>query len=288
MNALFALHRPLSLTPSIPPPTSPETFAALLSPSTSSAKDPWHDGNSAERRPEDVIYTLHTAIESLDAKQHGVSNASGWMSDEEEGLRWEILNESDDGQPKHLDSTSTTPVRAKTLEELVATFKPFRPPPPPQAFHEAPKDTRKRIAIASPTLATENASSPKQESYETSIRVTVTTSSSGQKSYAATSSPIVRLPDLLSAASTSIAPPPSHQPIIRQPFAHRQRARMILYIDNMRRKLSERGMGERRAEKFVEMLLISVKRQRKLKMKKHKYKKLMKRTRNLRRRQDRT
>jgi len=31
------------------------------------------------------------------------------------------------------------------------------------------------------------------------------------------------------------------------------------------------------------MLLISVKRQRKLKMKKHKYKKLMKRTRNLRR-----
>jgi hypothetical protein len=40
------------------------------------------------------------------------------------------------------------------------------------------------------------------------------------------------------------------------------------------------------AQKY-KMLLISVKRQRKLKMKKHKYKKLMKRTRNLRRRQDR-
>ncbi|RYZ81296.1 MAG: AURKAIP1/COX24 domain-containing protein [Proteobacteria bacterium] len=35
------------------------------------------------------------------------------------------------------------------------------------------------------------------------------------------------------------------------------------------------------------MHAISVKRQRKLKMKKHKYKKLMKRTRNLRRRLDR-
>ena len=37
----------------------------------------------------------------------------------------------------------------------------------------------------------------------------------------------------------------------------------------------------------MKMFLISVKRQRKLKMKKHKYKKLMKRTRNLRRKLDR-
>jgi hypothetical protein len=44
----------------------------------------------------------------------------------------------------------------------------------------------------------------------------------------------------------------------------------------------------RRAGVRAGMLLISVKRQRKLKMKKHKYKKLMKRTRLLRRKLDRT
>jgi hypothetical protein len=40
------------------------------------------------------------------------------------------------------------------------------------------------------------------------------------------------------------------------------------------------------AEEANTMIALSVKRQRKLKMKKHKYKKLMKRTRNLRRRLD--
>lgn len=44
---------------------------------------------------------------------------------------------------------------------------------------------------------------------------------------------------------------------------------------------------ERRRSRFDQVYAISVKRQRRLKMKKHKYKKLMRKTRNLRRRQDR-
>ena len=48
-----------------------------------------------------------------------------------------------------------------------------------------------------------------------------------------------------------------------------------------------REPSEGRQERMRKMFLISVKRQRKLKMKKHKYKKLMKRTRNLRRKLDR-
>lgn len=50
------------------------------------------------------------------------------------------------------------------------------------------------------------------------------------------------------------------------------------YLERMQMRYRERG----------EMMAISVKRQRKLKMKKHKYKKLMKRTRVLRRKLDRT
>jgi hypothetical protein len=70
-------------------------------------------------------------------------------------------------------------------------------------------------------------------------------------------------------------PPPQEQPqggrnrirIWRSPLLQRMRV----------------GMGIRESRKY---LLISVRRQRKLKMKKHKYKKLMRKTRNLRRRQD--
>ncbi len=47
------------------------------------------------------------------------------------------------------------------------------------------------------------------------------------------------------------------------------------------------GYAERLGERVGGWMAISVKRQRKLKMKKHKYKKLMKRTKNLRRRLDR-
>lgn len=50
---------------------------------------------------------------------------------------------------------------------------------------------------------------------------------------------------------------------------------------DIRREMGELGVG------LEERLAISVKRQRKLKMKKHKYKKLMKKTRNLRRRIER-
>lgn len=50
------------------------------------------------------------------------------------------------------------------------------------------------------------------------------------------------------------------------------------YLERMQMRYRDRG----------EMMAISVKRQRKLKMKKHKYKKLMKRTRVLRRKLDRT
>ncbi|OBT56552.1 hypothetical protein VE04_04413 [Pseudogymnoascus sp. 24MN13] len=57
-----------------------------------------------------------------------------------------------------------------------------------------------------------------------------------------------------------------------RPSRDRMRERRLRYVE-------ERAGGE--------MFALSVKRQRKLKMKKHKYKKLMRRTRNLRRRLDR-
>ena len=174
------------------------------------------------------------------------------------------------------------------MEELVAQFTPFHEPPPPQPFPE-------QVKAAAPTERKRAAKQMKQKHYQTTIHVTETTTADGQRTYSAIPSPIVRIPDPeLSAQELSIKEPTSPKSRVQQPFLERMRRRQQLYLQAQHNKALER-MGEPRAmvrrrapgPKRVSMLLISVKRQRKLKMKKHKYKKLMKRTRNLRRRLDR-
>lgn len=225
-----------------------------------------------------MIYTLHNTIENL---QGSTNNA------QEDGVRWEVLQESPSNSEagvKHLDG----PPKMKSLDELVATFRPFREPPPPQPFSEERKATpaeRKRVTKQA-----------KQKHYETTIRVTETTTPDGQRTYSATPSPIKRIYDAEDQAGQqqSIREPLSEQQRVRQSFFERMRRRRQLYVQAQQSRTLE-CMGEPRAfirrapsQKRIQMILISVKRQRKLKMKKHKYKKLMKRTRNLRRRLDRT
>ena len=86
----------------------------------------------------------------------------------------------------------------------------------------------------------------------------------------------------------------SRQP--HQPFLARAWRKNQAYLQSQRKaihSITAAASGPLRRIRQVpgmrkpQMRLISVKRQRKLKMKKHKYKKLMKRTRNLRRRLDR-
>ena len=72
-----------------------------------------------------------------------------------------------------------------------------------------------------------------------------------------------------------------------QPFLSRMQARQLSYADRLEARFGRMRLQEGE-EEGGGMQAISVKRQRKLKMKKHKYKKLMKRTKNLRRRLDKT
>lgn len=82
-------------------------------------------------------------------------------------------------------------------------------------------------------------------------------------------------------------PPPP--PVAAEPFASQDKTQpateAALPVEPVQKAISFREHVHRRRRG---MLLISVKRQRKLKMKKHKYKKLMKRTRLERRKLDRT
>ncbi|KAI9648829.1 hypothetical protein NHQ30_003470 [Ciborinia camelliae] len=111
-----------------------------------------------------------------------------------------------------------------------------------------PMSTEESLAAGAEAAAEhEEAYLPQQRTYHTILTINESTDANGEITYTAESGPIV-----------SEDPPRS-------------------YLERTRIRRRERAT----------MWAISVKRQRKLKMKKHKYKKLMRRTRNLRRRLDR-
>ena len=221
---------------------------------------------------------------------------------ENEGVRWEVLNESPSnsaseggGGVKHLDGAP----RMKSLDELVANFRPFRAPPPPEPFDQKYMQGGTVQQQGKKKAGAVKARKPKQKVYVTEIRVTESTHSDGRKTYAASSTPIRRLQEEKDA-STVTTTGKSHASVpdlalpsaTRQTFLQRVRQRQERGIRAQMSAVSRpvwmqsvTGMGWRRKEEWV---LISVKRQRKLKMKKHKHKKHMKRTRNLRRRLGRT
>lgn len=199
----------------------------------------------------DNIQTLSSGIESLEAALR-VQEKQG---PEEMHAEAEV---------QHLDG----PPQA-SMDQLMSRFVPFRPPPAPVPFDQATESETTSPGLVEDTLMA--ATAGKQRAWSTAVVVTETTDASGKRTYSATTAPMVEI---------SVPPTENRQEVdeieIRQPFLERMRQRQNAHNrsrDNLRRP---------------DMLAISVKRQRKLKMKKHKYKKLMKRTRLLRRKLDRT
>ncbi|KAF2867690.1 hypothetical protein BDV95DRAFT_173043 [Massariosphaeria phaeospora] len=155
---------------------------------------------------------------------------------------------------------------ADSVDELVARLVPFTPPPAPVPFDQA---TEYNTVPTRETAITPLTATPvTQRSWSTMVVVTESTDAVGKRTYSATTAPMVEDPTLKGEASQEIDEYES-----RHPFLERMRQRRIT---NSRNRSQRPGM-----------LAISVKRQRKLKMKKHKYKKLMKRTRLERRKLDR-
>ncbi|KAF2669968.1 hypothetical protein BT63DRAFT_439120 [Microthyrium microscopicum] len=229
VSSFFSLHRPISVTSAIPTSATPASFASIFD-----------SPISVRHRPSDVMNTLGSAIDEFDApgSQEDVFS--------EEALRRELQQ---DGTPTRAGVPKDVPASAKFSE-----FRPFHPPPVPEAVTET----------ATPKRAGRPKSS-KPRSWTTTITVTEHTTPTGQKVYSAASTPLEQLrarnerrnrrPAIVIEEPEGIPPAP-----VQQPFLQRMRIRQVKWQ------------------------ALSVKRQRKLKMKKHKYKKLMKRTRNLRRR----
>jgi hypothetical protein len=144
-------------------------------------------------------------------------------------------------------------------DPMAQYYRTNRPPPPPRPMEdfEAEQVVSKRRGR-------------KGKSWQTTITVTEWMDGTGHRTFRADSSPIVRVPQ----GAQKVIEEPTRKVVIRQPFLERLRVRHVRWAE-VREPV--------RGGKKQKMLLISVKRQRKAKMKKHKLKKLRKRTRNLRR-----
>ncbi|KAF2643962.1 hypothetical protein P280DRAFT_477398 [Massarina eburnea CBS 473.64] len=163
----------------------------------------------------------------------------------------------------HLDGP---PLQA-SIDQVMSRLVPFRPPPAPVPFSHTVQSDLLAEGADDALVATLPA---KQRAWTTELVVTESTDASGKRTYSATTAPMVEI-----SAPTTEQRQKVEDIEIRQPFLERMKKRQdthTRYRDNLGRP---------------DMLAISVKRQRKLKMKKHKYKKLMKRTRLMRRKLDR-
>lgn len=262
MSSFFSIHRPISVTTPIPTESSNKAFSYIFNAKPS----PKH--NTTE-----VMYTLSSAVDALENASSGNrSQDAQRMTSEEIDLRQAVTqaSSSNGDQPTHLD------IPAKTLhinlQELAKNFRPFNPPPAPVPLGSGMEAALSASQNVQLSTEPEAHSAPIHKSYTTTLTIHESTYPNGQKTYKTHTTPIIEDPASSQAHDNSVRylPPAPHN----QPFLGRMRERQAQYFDRL---LEREGW-----------MAISVKRQRKLKMKKHKYKKLMKRTKNLRRKLDRT
>ena len=250
--SFFSVHRPISVTTSVPPASSESSFSSIFT-----ARD------RQRYLPADVIYTLSSAVDSM---EHNASQSSHQVkvgSDLHAAVTQASVSNSDSAMIRHLDGNQPHDIQIN-LQELAKTFRPFVPPPPPVPMDATQKATSKTQKVAAKRRRTT------QKSYSTTLTILESTHPNGRKTYKAQTTPICEDP-VKAFTTVTDQPPASRQPFLNHMW-ERQRQ-----LEKWRDNRPAKGMWR----------AISVKRQRKLKMKKHKYKKLMRRTRNLRRRLDR-
>lgn len=282
MASFFSRHRPISVTKSFPEAASEAAFSSIFELKT-----------SPKTHPFDVINTVSSAIDSLE-------NAA--FQDHEDNTSYshpKSSRRSNSKVLKHLDSNpnpneTKTQVISLDITDLSKSFRHFVPPPPPVPFADAPSKPTSSSSSKRRSIPV------KERTYSTTLTITEHTLPSGEKTYQASVSPVVRSSPTRPqktrtsrySSSQSLTPnevtmiditpplssfpsPPSPRGCPQQPFLERMKKRQQVW---------EGGLTGKKREMWR---AISVKRQRKLKMKKHKYKKLMRKTRNLRRRLDR-
>ncbi|KAK3945460.1 hypothetical protein QBC46DRAFT_372296 [Diplogelasinospora grovesii] len=199
-------------------------------------------------RVTDVISTLSQTVHDLEQPLAKLN-----LNDKQQQQQIE-QQEAEDGSTrlslKHADGTETSVYIQ--LNSMSGHFLPYTPPPPPEPL----SDVQAEVEAAAVEEALEESEVPQTRVYKAIVTIEETVDADGQYKVLAHS------PQLIEEGS---------QP---RTFLERMALRQLRY-------------EEARQNQDKTMHAISVRRQKKLKMKKKKYKKLMRRTRNLRRKLDR-
>lgn len=228
--SFFSLHRPMSVTTTVPPTTSTDAFNAIF------------DSKTSRKSTDDVINTLSSMVQTMEIASQGPQHD---VQQPGNHAQIDII---------HLDRPAMQDLQAP-VEELVRRLRPFHPPPPPVPLDEA---------IAAEEAA-RNDEPTSQQTYSTVLTIRESTHSDGHKTYIAHVSPFVRQDNNTTMEAPSAAE--TEETSVDEPRRSGQ-----TYMERTRDNRT--------------MYAISVRRQRRLKMKKHKRKKWLRKTRHLRRKLD--
>lgn len=222
LASFFSIHRPISVSNTVPPPSSPEAFDSIFTKQASKSE------------ADDVIFTISSAADSMDNAAHHFAENEGPMN------AFEV-------EGSHADGLGMSELKA-SVEEMTKRLRPFNPPPPPTPFVAAPEPQAQEQPQGT-------------SSYSTVLTIEESTLSDGRKTYQAHTTPFVQArnmeaPSADQEGAVIDAPNKSH----------------TTYIERLRNKGT--------------MQTLSTRRRRVRKMKNHKFKKLLRRTRTLRRKLD--
>ncbi|KAK6384851.1 hypothetical protein LTS17_002414 [Exophiala oligosperma] len=260
--SFFSTHRPLSITGPVPPETNLDAIEKMFQPKPKTKSRP---------ATQDVIYTLSSAVESLDeqiASRRGEHHSQG--AEQKAAIIKALMqrneNTADPNRTHHLDGAPQTinihggNVKL-VLQEFARRFRPFNAPPSPTPLSDAEIEAAEARAAAGEEAG--------EEMQARSLEVEI----QNQDHDPYVQQVVMNVIEQQDSADHDGFFTPHSAPMME-----------IEDVSNMREiqeQIGGRRLGHRRRPA---MYAISVKRQRRLKMKKHKYRKLMRKTRNARRR----
>ncbi|KAK4144386.1 uncharacterized protein C8A04DRAFT_36635 [Dichotomopilus funicola] len=252
LSAFFALHRPISVTQLMPRTVSDDVFAKIFA------------TRSRNNRAADVLSTLSQTVSDL---EEPLSRMNMGGSGDKTSRSAQDAVASEDGTTrlslKHPDGSETN--LHIQLNPLAGQYLPYAPPPAPRPLSETASNATN--ANTENTNAAKSAADGQTRVYKAMVTIEETVDAEGQVKVVAHSPELVE--EGMDSLTSAIEEP--GQP---QSFLERMALRQLRYDEYCR-------------QKGLTMQAISVRRQRKLRMKKKKYKKLMKKTRNERRKLDR-
>jgi hypothetical protein len=287
ISSFFSLYRPMSVTTPVPHEAPPQAIDAIFAPKKQSSR--------RSPGPQDVIYTIASAVQSLEGNitQQQQNSQAPKSEPRQTDVTTALVEQHNtqidpnqtqhlDGQPPQIDIRTPHGVQL-VIQEVARHFRPYNTPPAPVPMPDTDLDAREAEATAAEAAEEEQA-----RDLERQIE-------NQDREYA----PKQRRVVMTLHGNAALRPPQffTHQaPLVR--IEGRRTHRVIGYDVDLPQAGVPSPMGRVRRGGYPAMkareikihrpsfYAISVKRQRRLKMKKHKYKKLMRKTRNLRRRLD--